>query len=112
MRLKPGTELLGLRPEMVVAILAVYAAYQEHCKSNGDYEAAVPLITSCTDGKHSKGSRHYVGCAVDFRTRYLSEEQKDAIFSDLIRWLGDQFDVILEPTHLHIEFDPEYHHET
>ena len=76
---------------------------EKTCKIwNGtDYEVTV---TSGKDGIHSKNSLHYVGRAIDIRTRdmklpaYTARKLKIA--------LGNNFDVILESDHIHIEFDP------
>lgn len=61
-------------------------------------------ITSTTSGKHMPGSRHYSGNAVDIRTRGWAEPQ--AVAEAIAVVLGDDFDVILEADHLHIEHDP------
>ena len=63
-------------------------------------------ITSGSDGVHGPNSLHYQGKALDFRTRTLTASQKQAVFLSLTAALGTQFDVVLEDTHIHIEFDP------
>ena len=96
MRLKHNVSLLGMKPEIVVGMMAA----QEVCR-----ELGVDLIlTSVTDGKHSKGSRHYSGLAFDMRTRHM-KDPKDA-HRRLSEALGEQFDVVLESTHIHVEYDP------
>ena len=98
--LKPGVQLLGLRPETLIGIMAAQAAYFEHGHDL--------ILTSVTEGTHSRGSRHYVGCAFDCRIHHLPPDgTAEAITEQLSRALGDQFDVVLEDTHLHIEYDPE-----
>lgn len=58
------------------------------------------------DGKHKKGSRHYVGLAVDIRIWYVKNPQ---VFADSIKkLLGKHYDVVLEKTHIHVEYDPKY----
>jgi len=65
------------------------------------------VVTSAIDGVHSHGSRHYSGLAVDLRTRNIdAEDMKRMVFNDIKHALGADFDVVLEETHLHIEFDP------
>jgi len=75
-------------------------------------------VTSLADGTHSKKSKHYgtyrlnkgkMGwwCdAVDLRTRYLSKNQQMDCAQKMRNGLGKDFDVVLENTHLHIEYDP------
>lgn len=97
MKLKPGVRLLGLRPEMTVALLAAHTVY-------GDREL---VITSVVDSKHSRGSLHYKGLAIDLRTRNLDNRAEAQLIRDaLAEALGDEFDVVLERNHLHIEYDP------
>lgn len=96
--LKPGVSVFGLRPEMILAVLIVTAVFHEY-----DVDA---VITSATDGKHSSGSLHYAGCAVDFRTRDLPESTRTTLAADVRSALGASYDVVLEDTHLHVEFQP------
>lgn len=99
-QIKPGVNLSGLRPEMIIAVLAANAVYQKH-----NY----PLVlTSVTDGKHGRNSLHYVGLAIDFRTNFINHDNEKVIIKDKIKeCLGDQFDVVLEATHIHVEYQPE-----
>lgn len=64
------------------------------------------VVTSGTDGVHSAGSLHYYGLAVDFRTRYFDKDVKVEVYKSLKEALSDDYQVVLEPTHMHIEFDP------
>lgn len=64
------------------------------------------VCTSAIDGKHSKYSLHYFGCAVDFRTRYFTEMQKLTAERYLKEKLGKDYDVVLEKDHMHVEYDP------
>ena len=64
--LKAGVKLADLKPQTVLAVVivnSVFAALNEEC-----------VITSCNDGKHMKGSRHYTGEACDFRLRHISAQ--------------------------------------
>jgi len=63
-------------------------------------------ITSVTDGRHSNGSLHYVGKAIDIRSRHLSLEKRQEILGRLKRALGPSFDCLIESSHFHIELDP------
>lgn len=64
-------------------------------------------ITSARDGKHSQQSLHYAGRAIDLRTRDLTQQQRWALQRALADALGEDYDVILEETHLHVELDPD-----
>jgi hypothetical protein len=99
-RVKEGVNLCGLKPEMVPAMLACY-----------DVLGGVPgdgfTVTSAVDGKHSKGSRHYVGLAFDVRTRHIVQSARGGYARDIAARLTTQYDVVLESDHIHIEYDPE-----
>jgi len=76
-------------------------------------------LTSAVDGKHKKGSKHYTGEAVDFRTNHISSREiKLSIVEEIKRRLTEDYDVIFEDNafdsngnqtryeHIHIEYDP------
>jgi hypothetical protein len=52
------------------------------------------------------GSKHYDGKAFDFRTWGLSSKQQQEFCDRCAEALGDEFDVVLESDHLHVEWDP------
>jgi hypothetical protein len=60
-------------------------------------------LTSCTDGDHKAGSLHHTGRAVDLR---LPIARREAIVGELKNRLGDEYDVVLEVDHIHVEYDP------
>lgn len=98
-KLKRGVKLRGMRPEMVLAIMVAEGVYAE---------LGYPLltITSGGEGRHSRGSLHYAGLAVDFRTRHMERGDRRAAADMLRENLGAEFDVVLEASHLHCEFQP------
>ena len=98
-RIKTGVDVTGLRPEMVPALLAAYGI--RAVLLGGDL-----VLTSAREGDHRSGSRHFVGLALDFRTRDLLPRERSRFASELRAALGDQYDVLLEGDHLHVEFDP------
>lgn len=64
-------------------------------------------ITSGIDGSHSTTSLHYQLCALDVRTRTFRTLADKRAFAQAMRdELGTDYDVVLERTHLHVEFDP------
>lgn len=97
-RLKTGVNLTGLRPEVLVALVAALEVYRAR--------DADLVVTSALDGKHSHGSLHYAGLALDLRTRHLETGQAREIAGRLRAVLGAQFDVLLEADHIHVEFQP------
>ena len=96
MRLKPGVRALGLKPEILLAIMVAESVF-------------LPdelVITSITEGRHSRGSEHYTGMAFDARIRDVGKSRAKEITRNIHVGLGDDYDVVLEETHLHVEFDP------
>ena len=105
LRIKPGVDMGGIRSEATVALMVVFNILAPHTTE--------VVVTSCKDGRHSRGSLHYKGLALDIRTNNLqADDQQKRLLRDEIRaCLGVQFDVILEDLgganeHLHVEFDP------
>ena len=97
--IKTGVDLRGLSPQMAVAYtIACFIYYRQI------HEWAT--ITSASDGKHSPNSLHYCGQALDLRIRMLTGGQMETIRKQLTIALGEQYDVVLEKDHFHIEFDP------
>lgn len=106
MRLKKGVSLKGMQPQLMVGILAADWLCRESCMEL--------VITSVTDGKHKVGSRHYDGCAFDMRTWSFKTEEAKKLFVETlqVRLNGErgnfagEWDVVLEKTHIHVEWDP------
>lgn len=99
MKLKEGVRILGIRPEVALAMIIVEGVYQEH-----GYEL---VVTSGVDGTHSQGSLHYSGGAFDCRTYFVDTDKEVAEIAHKIREsLGDEFDVVVEDTHIHVEWQP------
>lgn len=75
------------------------------------------VITSANDStEHKQGSLHYKGAAVDIRTRDLLGGYTGQYAQDIVRSLreelGDDYDVILEGDHIHLEYDPDHRSRT
>lgn len=99
MKLKPGVKLAGLSPQMALAAVIVQSVYG----------SASCTITSANDGKHSEKSLHYVGNALDFRTKDFFGD-KTMLVSAIRSALGSEFDVVFEDEggvqeHVHVEYD-------
>lgn len=93
-----AARIAGIGPEMVLGALVIYDRLKAHGKEF--------TITSGTEGPHGRASLHFIGNALDIRTHgWLSSELKD-ITADLDASLGIDFDVVLEGSHIHVEFQP------
>ena len=70
------------------------------------------VVTSGNDGIHGAASLHYVGNAMDIRIRdpygawALTDPQARSFEVALKSALGEQFDVVWERDHFHVEFQP------
>jgi len=63
------------------------------------------VLTSVRDSKHRvKNSLHYIGKAFDCRIWNYHQNLNNLVQS-IKEALGDDFDVILEKDHIHIEYD-------
>ena len=62
------------------------------------------IITSTYEGNHGEGSLHYNDQAYDVR---LPNDSRLRIFAKIKEDLGPDFDVVMEKTHYHIEYDPD-----
>lgn len=98
MKIKPDVNIVGMRPELAFALACAADIWAKR-------EQEV-TVTSVVDGRHSRGSLHYTGCAADLRTRDLPSGTETLLADELRTALGDQFDVILERDHIHLEFQP------
>lgn len=96
--IKPGVDLRGLQPQMVLAYVIAAACYAE--------EGVPCVITSGSDGVHLPNSLHYQGKALDLRTHTLRAERIHVVFLAVQQALGAQFDCVLEEDHLHVEWQP------
>jgi hypothetical protein len=99
MTIKPGltgARIAGIQTEALAAYVvaaSVYLANGENC-----------ILTAATDSKHMPGSLHYVGLAIDIGL--APEAKRLTILTALRGALGDDFDVVEEGDHLHLEFQP------
>ena len=62
------------------------------------------LLLSGNDGVHMKNSKHYKNEAIDIRTKDMSEQNKVLTKVWIKKWLGMNYDVVLESDHIHIEY--------
>ncbi len=97
MRLKRGVKIVGMSPQIFLAAVVAEKVFAK-------YQKEKLVITSVTDSKHGRGSKHYVGDAIDLRSRNLSDPK--AATKELKSDLGSEFDVVLESNHIHVEWEP------
>lgn len=93
-------KLSDLRPQMVLALLIldpVFAQFGEDV-----------VLTSANDGDHG-AIVHYVGLAVDLRTRGIPKATLPKMQSAALKALGgvaSEYDLLIESNHFHLEWDP------
>ena len=101
-QLKDSANLKGIVPASVDPIIEAAAPVYERFGKD-------LVITSGTDGQHMQGSLHYVGKALDLRASEAwgySDRVRGQIAGHLRRELGPNYDIVIEPTHIHAEHDP------
>lgn len=94
-----GVDNTGLKPEALLGLMVVTCYFMEHawpCRQ-----------TSGLEGKHGRNSLHFAGLAFDVGRTGVPAVFQPKVRSDLAKRLGDQFDVVEEGDHWHIEFQPE-----
>lgn len=98
MQLKTGVKIQGVRPELLLALQICDGVYWRMFKTD-------IVVTSIVDGAHMQGSMHYLGRAADLRIWGL-EASIEALVKSLKISLGENYDVVLEKDHIHLEYDP------
>ena len=63
-------------------------------------------IHSIRDGVHIAGSLHYDGYAFDFSHRHRKGVTAETNYDSLRQRLGPSYDLVIEDSHIHIEWDP------
>ena len=63
------------------------------------------IVTAGRDGTHSEHSKHYTDEALDLRIFHLKSDDIQPVVKGLKELLGQDFDVVLEKDHIHVEFD-------
>lgn len=101
MLLKNGVKVKGIKPECVMGILFAESLWKLSLGTNDPI-----VITSITDGKHSDNSLHYKGLGFDIRTKFLTSAQKSIFFDALKKNMDLEFDIVMEDSHVHVEYDP------
>jgi len=89
----------GISSEMIFAWGVVCGAYASHMN------LANCVVTSGNDGTHRSDSRHYSNDALDFRVWGFPVAMIDTVASTIQRLLGDEYVVVNELDHIHVEFE-------
>lgn len=95
---KPGVKINGIKPELVFAnqvVSSVFHHFGYSCQ-----------CTSGLEGKHSKKSKHYTGYGADYGIKHVKPDDVEKVYNMICEQLTDEFDIVLETTHIHVEFDP------
>lgn len=100
MIIKQGVIMAGLHPIYRFVLPVLEQVYKNY---NADL-----VITSGLDGKHSAGSKHYYGYAIDIRIKNIQVDKWEEITKQIRETLGCCFKVILESSvagaeHIHLE---------
>ncbi len=104
--------ITSLVPEMRKVLVFVDSVWKQYGQ-----EAIITAGTEAFDGNdliHSCGSLHPFGRALDFRTRYFKKSDSNEIDMFIVNkiaiklreQLGNDYDVIVHKSHIHIEYDP------
>ena len=102
MQLKAGVKVAGVQPEILIALQTMDRLFIEN-------NCGELVVTSLSDGIHKPNSLHNrmgVCLAADVRTRHLTDYKQKELLALVKAALGDEYDVILEGDHMHVEFDP------
>jgi hypothetical protein len=99
MRIKPGVQVGGLQPEMILALMIVEPILESYGQEL--------VLTSVTDSEHSDMSRHYVGYGTDIRSRDARRAGFNVteIEDKMSAALGDEYYVKHEVHHFHLQFN-------
>lgn len=92
MRIKPGVNINGLKPELLVGLVILDSMIKGGI-----------TITCGVEGQHMRGSLHYAGMAADIRTPMYPADSPLLLAREA---LGPQFDLVVETDHWHLEYQP------
>lgn len=93
-------KITGIRPELVAALMVAQRVFDD---LGADF-----VVTSCAEhsAAHSNASLHYAGSAFDCRIHHMLIKHHAEAVKMLKERLTDEFDVVLEKDHIHVEFQP------
>lgn len=97
MLLKIGVSIAGIVP-------ALAKKFDDIDRVFIDLTNEEAVVTCGTEGTHMPGGLHPVGRAIDLRLP--GKGKNTLVTAKLVQTLGPEFDVVLEPDHIHVEHDP------
>lgn len=98
MKIKQGVKITNLKPQLLLAIIVADNVYTIHNQEL--------VITSLDDSVHGNGTLHGQGYAFDCRTSYFSVDEAEKVAYEIRTKIDEDFDVVYEKDHIHIEYDP------
>lgn len=98
---KAGVKFNGVKTETLAGIIVAAFVYQR----NG-HACTVTSLVSESPGIHKLKSLHDQGLAFDLRTQMIAKGKQPRMVDALKDALGDDYDVVLEKDHIHVEYDP------
>jgi len=100
-QIKPGVDW----SEMDKRLVRVAEEWHAIQVSRYGEAGAVTVVTSCREGVHSPPSFHYVGRAIDFRTRDTPDSEVEEMAALLRGTIGRRYAVVIKtnPKHLHVQ---------
>ena len=97
MRLKRGVTLQGVQWPIKKAIAHADRIWRQLGRTL--------VVTSTTHGSDPNCALHTFGFAVDFRSFYFGKLNKEQAARLLQKALGNDYKVMVMPTHIHCEYD-------
>lgn len=98
MKIKAGVRVQGIKPEIMLAILAADQIWREMGLHG-------VTVTSVVEGHHNTHSDHYTGNAVDLRIWDIDARDATGRLEDA---LGEDYFILLEKDHIHISYRPKH----
>lgn len=95
MFIHPDVKAHGLSTNMVIALFIAHEVWKD--------QGADLVLRHALDGQHKLASLHYTGNAIDLRTWEIDAK---LAAKHLQHRLGPEYDVVLEETHIHVEYQP------
>ena len=95
-------KMCGMTPQIVLGLMVIEQVFKEH-----GYDC---YGRSIVDGKHSKGSSHKRGMAIDvipIRGELLTDSVREVILRKVQDRLTPEFQFIDEKDHYHLQWKPQ-----
>ncbi len=103
MRVKQGISIAGIQAETVVGLFMAVPIVEKHLLA----EARMTSGTEAAQGRVIR-SLHVVGYAFDLGIAGLTPGDADELRDDLVAAMGDEWDILIRSTHVHVEYQPHW----